>query len=62
MLRAIGFGITLIVIRVMMPDVFEGLEVTLIKFFSVLQDILGQFPHGLDQTSMIYPHAVGFPH
>ena len=62
MFRTIGFGITLIIIRVMMPDVFMGLEGTLVKFFSVLNDTLGQVPHvTVDQTAMIYPHAVPLP-
>jgi hypothetical protein len=62
MFRAIGFGIVLITIRIMMPEVFEGLEDTLVKFFSVLNDTMGQLPHLIDQTAMVYPHAVALPH
>ncbi len=38
--RAIGLGIGLIVIRTLMPDVFEGLEDTLLSFFSTMTEIL----------------------
>jgi len=44
-----------------MPDVFNGLEATLIKFFQVLVSVMGQFPDAIDQTAMIYPHAVPQP-
>lgn len=59
-LRAIGFGIGLIILRVLMPDVFSGLESALVKFFSVLTEIMGKFPNSADQTASILPHAV-FP-
>jgi hypothetical protein len=59
--RAIGFGLFLIILRVVMPEVFNGLENTLIKFLQVLADSMGQFPHVTDQTAMIYPHAVPLP-
>lgn len=58
MFRAIGFGITLVVIRVMMPEVFSGLEDTLVKFFQVIQDMLGQFPDLSGQTASVLPQAV----
>lgn len=58
MFRAIGFGITLIVLKVMMPDVFNGLESTLVKLFHILGDNLDHLPSMVDQTAMIYPHAV----
>lgn len=60
-LRAVGFGIGLIILRILMPDVFSGLEAALVKFFSVLVDVMGQFPNPADQTAMIYPHAVPMP-
>lgn len=61
--RAIGFGLFLIILRVVMPDVFNGLESTLVKLFQVLADSMGQFPHvTVDQTAMIYPHAVPLPY
>jgi hypothetical protein len=59
--RAIGFGFFLIILRIVMPDVFNGLETVLIKFFQVLGNIMGQFPSDIGQTAMIYPHAVPQP-
>ncbi|HEY4512744.1 MAG TPA: hypothetical protein VJH63_03770 [Candidatus Paceibacterota bacterium] len=59
-LSAIGFGIGLIILKIIMPDVFSGLEHTLVKFFLVLQEIMGKFPDSAGQTASILPHAV-FP-
>jgi hypothetical protein len=59
--KAVGLGIGLLILRIIMPDVFSGLEAALVKFFSVLADVMGQFPHGGDQAAMIYPHAVPMP-
>jgi len=53
--------IGLIAIRILMPDVFTGLETSLVKFFAVATSAMGEFPHTLDQTAMIYPHAVKLP-
>ena len=39
-LRAIGFGIALVVLRALMPDVFNGLEHALIEFFTALEKVL----------------------
>ena len=58
MFRAIGFGITLVIIKVMMPDVFSGLEVTLVKLFAVLQDSLGHLPTLDTQSAQVFPHAL----
>ncbi|HEY4512185.1 MAG TPA: hypothetical protein VJH63_00825 [Candidatus Paceibacterota bacterium] len=60
-LSAIGFGIGLIILKIIMPEVFSGLEEALVKFFSVLTDVMGKFPSASDQSAMIYPHAVPIP-
>lgn len=39
-LRAIGFALALIIIRFLMPEVFQALEKTLLLFFDVLQKSL----------------------
>ena len=39
-LRAVGFGMALVILRVLMPEVFSGLEHTLVVFFSSLTTIL----------------------
>jgi hypothetical protein len=52
----------LLILKIIMPDVFSGLEHTLVKFFSVLTDVMGQFPNSADQSAMIYPHAVPLGH
>ncbi len=36
-LGAIGFGLAIIILRFLMPDVFHALEKTLLSFFDVLQ-------------------------
>ena len=36
-LRALGFGLALIILRFLMPDIFLALEKTLLLFFDVLQ-------------------------
>jgi len=39
-LRAIGFGLAIIILMFLMPSVFHALEQTLLQFFSVLQMLL----------------------
>jgi len=58
---AIGMFIGLIVLKLLMPDVFTGLETSLVKFFTVATSAMGQFPSSIDQTALIYPHAVPLP-
>lgn len=38
-LRAIGLGIVLVIIRIVMPDVFHALQDTLLKFFDLTQNV-----------------------
>ena len=59
--RAVGLGVGLLILKIIMPDVFSGLEHALVKFFSVLADVMGKFPNPADQSAMIYPHAVPMP-
>jgi len=59
--NAIGMTIGLIVLKIIMPDVFNGLETSLVKFFTVATSAMEQFPNNMDQTAMIYPHAVQLP-
>jgi hypothetical protein len=56
--HAIGFGIFLIILRIVMPDVFQGLESVLVKLFQVLQEVLGHFPDLSGQTASALPHAI----
>lgn len=58
---AVGMFIGLIVLKIMMPAVFTGLETSLVKFFTVTTGVMGQFPTSIDQTAMVYPHAVRLP-
>jgi hypothetical protein len=39
-LRAIGLAVAIIVLKLLMPNVFEGLEATLITFFGTLRETL----------------------
>lgn len=55
-LRAIGLGIGIIVLKLLMPDVFEGLEDTLIAFFHVLKESLALGSDSLHNTA-----GIGFP-
>lgn len=58
---AVGFGIGLLILKIIMPDVFSGLEHSLVRFFGVLADVMGKFPNGTDQMATIYPHALPLP-
>jgi hypothetical protein len=59
--RAIGLGIGLLVIRALMPEVFEGLENALVEFFSTIVDVLHLSKEALHNgqmaTSVTYPHV-----
>ncbi len=49
MFKAIGFVIGLIAIRVLMPDVFHAFEHTLIKFFSLVNEVFAYTPQSVTQ-------------
>ncbi|MFA6445749.1 MAG: hypothetical protein WCW14_00670 [Candidatus Paceibacterota bacterium] len=38
--RVLGFGLAIIIVRSVMPDVFHAIEQTLLAFFSTLQVVL----------------------
>lgn len=54
--KAIGLAIGIIVLRLLMPRVFEGLEDTLITLFRVLGDTVSYGGDALHNTA-----AIGFP-
>ena len=39
-LRVIGFGLAIIILRILVPNIFYALEKTLLLFFDVLQTAL----------------------
>jgi len=44
--RAVGLGVAIIVLKLLMPEVFKAFESSLLVFFSVLQGVLNAFPNG----------------
>ena len=56
MRRAIGFGITILVLKFLMSEVFEAFEATAVNLFDTANVFLGQaelLPSGVDVTSLI---------
>ena len=39
-LGAIGLGLAIVIIKSLMPDVFHGVEKTLVQFFSLLGGVM----------------------
>lgn len=39
-LGAIGLGLTIIILKFLMPQVFHGIENTLVSFFTLLEGVL----------------------
>ena len=60
-LRAIGLAVAIIVLKLLMPTVFEGLEATLIALFHALQEALATsgeaFTQGATVSVPFYPHV-----
>lgn len=60
-LRAIGLAVAIIVLKLLMPEVFEGLEATLIALFSALQDAIvtsgDVWKQGAAVSVPFYPHV-----
>ncbi len=54
-LRAIGLGLTIIMLKFLIPQVFAGFENTLLVFFDVLQSVLGTAKN-LAQVGVALPH------
>lgn len=53
--RAIGLGIGIIILKLLVPEVFSALQTTLVTFFDVLQSILAQAP--TDFSHLPLPNA-----
>jgi len=51
--RSLGFGIFLLILSVMMPAVFSGLELTLLALFDTLQTVLGVAGDSVATTPII---------
>ncbi len=47
--KALGLGLTIVILKLLMPDVMSGLEGTLSAFFGVTQEILLHVQGGLSQ-------------
>ncbi len=47
--KALGLGLTILILKLLMPDVMSGLEGTLSAFFGVTQAILTHVQGGLSQ-------------
>ena len=54
-LRAVGFGIALIIIRILMPEVFNGLEHALVEFFSALTKTMEYGTSNLGGAASAFP-------
>jgi hypothetical protein len=39
-LRVIGLGLAIIILRALVPDIFHALEKTFLSFFDILQSVL----------------------
>lgn len=60
--KAIGLGIGLLVIRVMMPEVFDGIKDTLLALFKTLRDAFALSSEALNHSQtaggiMYYPQV-----
>jgi len=47
--KALGLGLTIVILKLLMPDVMSGFEGTLSAFFGVTQMILMHVQGGLSQ-------------
>ena len=60
-LRVIGLGLAIIILRSMMPDIFHAIEKTLLSFFDVLQFALS-FGKGSMAAGAYIPQMPQIPH
>lgn len=44
-LRAVGLGVAIVILKLLMPAVMSGFEGTLVSFFGVTQTILENFQY-----------------
>jgi hypothetical protein len=49
-LKALGLGLTILILRSLLPDVFQAIEITLLQFFSLTGSIF-------DKAQIILNHA-----
>lgn len=55
-LRAVGLGLTIIMLQFLVPRIFAGFENTLLMFFGTLQTSLGLANQGMQgQAGAIFP-------
>ena len=52
-LRAIGLGIAIITLKLVVPELWYGFEATLLTFFNTLQKVLAFTPSDLLQSNAI---------
>ncbi|MDD4803611.1 MAG: hypothetical protein PHN69_00330 [Candidatus Pacebacteria bacterium] len=55
--RVVGFGLAIIIIRYLMPDLFHAIENTLLVFFDTLQSVLSVSKNNLTGTTYMYPNS-----
>ena len=48
-LKAVGLGLTIVILKLLLPDVMNGFEGTLTAFFSVTQTVLERSQQSLAQ-------------
>ena len=51
---AIGLGLTIIILKIMVPDIFLALKNTLLMFFNILQGVLTIGQHAM-QAGVFVP-------
>ena len=39
-LGAVGLGLTIVIVKILMPDVLHGIEKTLVEFFDLLEGVM----------------------
>ncbi len=49
--KALGLGLVIVILKLLMPDVMSGLEGTLASFFGVTQTILAHVQYALSGNS-----------
>jgi len=51
-LRVVGFGLAIVVLRFLLPRVFHGLENTLVSFFDLMQHGLALSSDAINKISL----------
>lgn len=47
--KALGFGLTIVILKLLIPDVMSGFEGTLTAFFGVTETVFGNVEYALSQ-------------